>query len=230
MSPYKILLVLHVIAGCIALSTFWVAALSRKGSPLHKAVGKAYLIAMCGILATGFPMGVYAMVYFNVAVGAFLMYLLIITGSAMWTSWRAVKDKRDVRAFKGRMYRMLMVLNAVSGLAMIYVGLVHGGEMRVIITAFSFIGIFAAIGSWRFLRRTEHEPKWWMREHINGMLGNAVATHIAFLQIGLPKILPMIAGPTQQTLAWLGPLAITFVAGAYLTRKYIGSKHATASR
>ena len=52
------------------------------------------------------------------------------------------------------------------------------------------------------------------------MVGNGVATHIAFLQIGLPKILPMISGPVMVNLAWMGPLLIAVVAGTYLTRKY----------
>ena len=53
------------------------------------------------------------------------------------------------------------------------------------------------------------------------MIGNGVATHIAFLSIGLPKLLPMLSGPVLQNLAWLGPLMLSIIAGIYLNRKYM---------
>ena len=60
-----------------------------------------------------------------------------------------------------------------------------------------------------------------MRQHLSAMLGNGVATHIAFLSIGLPKLLPWVQGPLFQNIAWIGPLGVSALAGAYLTRKYL---------
>lgn len=40
----------------------------------------------------------------------------------------------------------------------------------------------------------------------------------------------MLAGPTLQNLAWLGPLVIAFVAGVYLTRKFLPKRPASPSR
>ena len=62
-----------------------------------------------------------------------------------------------------------------------------------------------------------------MRQHLRAMLGNGVATHIAFLSIGLPRLLPMLQGPVFQNLAWLAPLGVAAVAGVYLGRKYLGA-------
>jgi len=58
MTAYQLLVTAHIAAGSVALLTFWTAAIARKGSPLHKGVGKAYLIAMLGILALAALLGV----------------------------------------------------------------------------------------------------------------------------------------------------------------------------
>ena len=110
------------------------------------------------------------------------------------------------------------------GLAIAAIGLLLAQQMQLIIVAFSGIGIISFVQMWRFSRCAPDEPRWWLRQHLGGMLGNGVATHIAFLSIGLPKILPMLAGPVLQNLAWLGPLAISFVAGTLLRRKYFPNR------
>ena len=56
MTAYQMLVIAHIAAGSVALLTFWTAAIARKGSSIHKAVGKGYLLSMLGILATALPM------------------------------------------------------------------------------------------------------------------------------------------------------------------------------
>lgn len=41
---------LHSAVGTIALASFWTAALASKGGRLHKRAGKAYLLALIGVL------------------------------------------------------------------------------------------------------------------------------------------------------------------------------------
>lgn len=221
MSAYSILALLHVGLGTLALVTFWMAGLSRKGSPVHRAAGKLYLLAMTGLLAAAVPMSLVVLVQRSPVFGAFLLYLLVITVTAVWSSWRAIRDKRDWARYTGPVFRGLMWLNLASGLAIAGIGLFLAQGMQLIIVAFSGIGLFAFAQMWRFSRRPPEDPRWWLREHLTAMLGNGVATHIAFLSIGLPRLLPMIEGPTLRNLAWLGPLVVAFVAGSYLTRKYL---------
>lgn len=210
----------HVGLGTLALLTFWTAGLSRKGSPVHRLAGKAYLLAMAGLVVAAVPLTA-RIASFNPVAGAFLAYLLVITVTAMWMSWRAVRDKRDWARYTGPVYRALMWANLLSGLAIAGVGLFLAAQMQAIIVAFSGIGIIGFVNMWRFSRRPPEDPRWPVRQHLGAMLGNGVATHIAFLSIGLPKLLPMLAGPTLQNVAWLGPLVVAFAAGSYLTRKFL---------
>lgn len=221
MSTYSTLALLHAGLGTLALATYWTAGLSRKGSPVHRAAGKVYLLAMTGLLAVALPMSLIAVARGYQVIGAFLLYLLVITVTAVWLSWRAIRDKRDWARYTGPVYRGLMWLNLASALAIAGIGLLLAQSMQLIIVSFSGIGLFSFFSMRRFARAKPEDPRWWLREHLTAMLGNGVATHIAFLSIGLPKLLPMIAGPTLQNLAWLAPLAVAFVAGSYLTRKYL---------
>ena len=49
---YRAIVTAHIACGVIALATYWMAGLSKKGSPLHRGAGKAYLLGMIGIVAT----------------------------------------------------------------------------------------------------------------------------------------------------------------------------------
>lgn len=216
MTTYEILRSAHGAIGVLALATFWTAGLARKGSPLHKAAGKAYLVSMALILATTVPM-VVVIIARGIAIGPFLAYLIVITATAAWTSWRAIRDQRDYRAYTGRVYHLLAVLNIASGAAILALGLLQG---KVIYVVFALIGLLGGTDMLRSARRPPVDPRWWLREHFRGMIGNGIATHIAFLAIGLPRVLPQVAGPTQQLLAWLGPVAIGVLVRVLLERRY----------
>jgi hypothetical protein len=65
---------------------------------------------------------------------------------------------------------------------------------------------------------------------MNAMLGCGVATHIAFLLIGLPRVLPAAwNGPALQTFGWLAPLAVAAIASRVLARKYLPARFQSPS-
>ena len=81
MTTYEIIRSTHGLIGVLALATFWIAGLSRKGSPLHKLAGKVYLVTMAAILATTLPMAIIILAR-GVKVAPFLFYLIVITATA----------------------------------------------------------------------------------------------------------------------------------------------------
>jgi uncharacterized membrane protein len=107
MSVYQGLASTHIAAGVIALITFWIAGLAKKGSPVHKVAGKAYLIAMSGIVATGLPLSLLILAAGKPVIGGFLLYLVLIVASGLWQAWRAIRDKRDWARYTGPVYRVL---------------------------------------------------------------------------------------------------------------------------
>ncbi|MBP7158946.1 MAG: hypothetical protein KBA36_09070 [Thermomonas sp.] len=223
MNPYLAFKLVHIALGCVALVAFWTAGIARKGVPLHVGAGKVYLLAMAGLLAATVPMCWLAWFAGHQKIVVFLLYLLVITCTSTWLSWRAIRDRRDWARYVGPAYRALMWLNLGAGAGIALFGLFVADRMQLIIVSFSLIGISTFASMRRFALQPPTEARWWMRQHLRAMLGNGVATHIAFLSIGLPRLLPMLQGPVFQNLAWLAPLGVAAVAGVYLGRKYLGA-------
>ena len=221
MSIYQGLASIHIATGVIALITFWIAGLAKKGSPVHKGAGKAYLIAMSGIVATGLPLSLLILAAGKLVIGGFLLYLVLIVASGLWQAWRAIRDKRDWARYTGPVYRALTWLNLAGALGIVVLGVFFARQMQLVIVSFSAIGFLGFFQMRRFARSAPTDPRWWLSEHMGAMLGNAAATHIAFLAVGLPRLVPALANPLWVNIAWLGPLAMVFVARAWLNRKYL---------
>ena len=221
MTLYKMMLSLHGLLGALALATFWTAGLARKGSPVHRAAGKIYLVAMVALLVPAVPLAIRILLERSQVAGLFLLYLEVIVITSVWCSWRALRDKRDWAKYTGPAYRTLAWLNVASGAGVLAMGLFWAGNSRWIFVGFSLVGLLGGISMLRFARTPPTEPRWWLAEHLGAMIGNGVATHIAFLSLGLPKVLPMLAGPVLQNIAWLGPLTIAVIARVWLGRKFL---------
>lgn len=217
MNAYKISLFLHVGLGVAALVTYWMAALARKGSGPHKLAGKVYVLVMVGLLVPAIPLSL-RVFYASPMFAWFLLYLLLITATALWKGWYAVRRKRDFASYAGTPFRTLAWANIAAGLGVLGLGLVN---VQPIFMGFSLVGVLGGRGMLRVAQSGSAHPRWWMGEHMGAMLGCGVATHIAFLQIGLPRLLPALAGPAMQTAAWLAPLAIAALARVWLGREYL---------
>jgi hypothetical protein len=228
MSVYTVLTFLHVGLGVAALVTYWVAGVTKKGSPAHRAAGKIYLGAMAGLLIAAVPMTFYVWAARGPVTGGFLAYLLVITTTSVWSAWRAIRDKRDWARYTGPVYRMLMWLNLGSAIGVALLGLLLAQRMQLVIVAFSAIGLIGFLQMRHFVRQPPQDPRWWLNEHLSAMIGNGVATHIAFLAIGLPRLVPSLANGTWVNIAWIAPLGVAVLAGVWLRRKYLPKRAALA--
>lgn len=230
LAAYPAIATVHACIGAIALGAFWAAAFLRKGSPLHRRIGQVYLLAMTGILLTGAAMALGKSLQGHVVASSFLGYLLLITAAAVWSSWRAVRDKSDVARYTGPVYVSLGAASFLAGAGVLALGLQKGVPLLV---GFSIVGLVVGVDMLRKrLRRAQlaQHPLWWRTEHYSAMLGNAVATHVALLVIGLPKLLPAINGSALYYAAWFGPVVLAVIVKAWLDRKYRVATHAAPTR
>lgn len=217
MNAYALLVTAHIGVGTLALVSFWIAGFARKGSPLHKLAGKTYLSAMLGILLTAIPMAGVFFARGRTGVGVFLVYLVVITGTTMWLSWRAIRLKRAIADFHNTRYRQVAVANLLAGAIVFAIGLNLGS---LLLSLFCWVGVFAGVGMLRQARSLPGARNWWLKEHYGAMLGNGVATHVAFLGIGLNGFLSSFGVAWLQLVPWFAPIAAAVVAGIYLDRKY----------
>lgn len=226
MTAYQMLVTAHIAAGSIALLTFWTAAIARKGSALHKGVGKVYLIAMLAILASALPMALRFISRGVIDIGIFLLYLVVITGTSIWLARRAIQRKRDLAGFHDRKYLITGWVNLVAGLVVFAIGLARGS---MLLSTFCFVGIAIGIGMLRQTRSLPSARNWWLKEHYGAMLGNGVATHVAFLGIGMRSAIASFDQAWLQLVPWFVPLAVALLAGVYLDRRYGVPKVGTAA-
>ena len=218
MDTRSIELAAHVVPGVVALVTYWVAALARKGSGPHKLAGKIYLLAMLAVLLPALPLSWRVLRHFDAGFGVFLFYLLLITWTALWLGWTAIRHKRDFAAYTGIHYRRLAWANLLAGAGVLALGI---ALVQPIFIGFSLPGLLGGRGMLMLARRGPGHPRWWLGEHLGAMLACGVATHIAFLSIGLPRLLPALAGEGLRLFAWLAPLAVAGLVRLWLARRYL---------
>jgi len=208
----------HALAGTVALVTFWTAGLATKGSPLHKGVGKVYMAAMVAVVLTGLPLTV-AMALEGQWLGAtFLAYLVILVSHSCRMAWLAIRLKRDFARYTAMGFRISAGVLTLVGMIVVAVGVLFEAWLLII---FGLLGPLGGWDAWRLIRKGPQSPKWWLKEHYGAMIGNGVATHIAFLQIGLMRLIPELGSTVVQHLAWFGPLAVGLAAGFWLDRRYL---------
>lgn len=217
MEPFDIARAIHVAAGSVALVTFWTNAMLRKGSRSHRLVGRSYIAAMLVVIIATVPIIGRAVLDGKAVTGLFLAYLVVITVVALWLAWRAVRLKASVAAYVGGIYRPAAWATLLSGVAVVGTGLAVGA---VLLVGMGAIGVVIGPAMLRFAGNPDTTPGWWVKRHYGGIIGAGVATHIAFLNLGLQRIVPVDFSVAAQYAAWFGPLMVAAVAGRWLDRRY----------
>ncbi len=215
----------HALAGTVALMTFWTAGLARKGSPLHKGAGKVYMAAMVAVVVTAVPLTVSLALKGQWPGATFLAYLVILVSHSCRMAWLAIRLKRDFARYTGTGFRISAGLLTLSGVVVVAVGVAFEAWLLII---FGLLGPMGGWDAWNLIRKGPTSPKWWLKEHYGAMIGNGVATHIAFLQIGLMRLIPELGSSAVQNLAWFGPLTVGIAAGFWLDRRYMRPRTAPA--
>jgi len=206
------LLGMHLVAGALALGLFWVPALTRKGSALHRSAGRWYTAAMAIITVTGFGLAALFLAGERWRTGVFLLFLGVITGTSLWNGWRVLRVKRAPQAYAGRMHVAVALANVLGGTALIAFGL---WVKAPLFYAFGPVGLVIGGNMLHFALRGSNDPLFWRAEHLTGMIGSGIASHVAFLAFGGSRLFGW--GTTGYGLIlWIAPLVIGTVAIAVL--------------
>lgn len=209
----------HIVIGMLAFSSLWAAALARKGGRLHRRAGTVYVWTMTLVLASAGMFTLSAFVRGDWAGGVFLVYLLTIAGTSLWMGKRTLRFKGDAVGYTRGAFLPVGVLNIVAALGAVAAGIL---VKQYFIAGISAIGFVIGCGMIGMHRKPPDHPRTWLREHIGGMVGAGIATHIAFASIGLRQIFPQADTSAVTLWPWLAPLVIGFVAEGIAKRRYLG--------
>ncbi len=224
---------LHIVAGFIGLAAFWVPVFSRKGSSIHKTAGKVFRYSAI-IVVAGAGLSVVVRITDALRSGAsisgnieawsfliFLGYIALFTGVILSHGIAVLKHKSKLSELNTP-YRRISAWSAIfSSLFIVGWALYWQPDNAIVLYALSPIGI---LNGWSILQvispSASHEPRKWLLEHLNAMLGCGIAFHTAFAVFGMGRILPIELTGIWQVLPWILPALIGIPATSIWMRKY----------
>lgn len=209
---------LHVGIGLGAFASLWTAAFARKGGQLHRRAGTVYVWTMTIVLATAGVLTLTTLLRGNWMGAVVLTYLFTITGTSLWMGRRALRFKGNAPGYTRGLFLPVGVFNILSAAGVAAVGVM---AREYFLAGISAIGFLIGLGSIAMSRRPPDHPRWWLKEHIGGMLGAGIATHIAFASIGLRQLFPQADTSVVTIWPWAVPLVVGMVAGALAERRYV---------
>lgn len=208
----------HIGVGVLAFASLWTAGFTRKGGRLHRAAGAVYIWTMVIVLATAAVLTLTTLQRGQWMGAVFLAYLLTITATALWMGRRALNFKGDARGYTRGPFLVVGVANIIAASGAVAVGLTLEQWFIAGIAVIGFLIGFGSIAMWR--KPPEH-PRFWLKEHIGGMIGSGIATHIAFASIGLRVLFPGAETSVITIWPWLAPLIVGFTAAALAEKRYV---------
>ena len=191
----KVVLILHIIAGTIAVCAGIVAMSSHKGGRAHRLSGTVFLVSMLimAILADYLAVAIPEQIP-NLFIGTFTIYLVA-------TAWLTVRRKRRSVGIPEKV-ALLVVLCLCLPFAVLSFQLATGlepsfksatpleGPVRIAIYSFTFLAAMAALGDARLVQSGGVTGVRRIGRHLWRMcLGLALALGSAFTN-GLPRLLP----------------------------------------
>jgi uncharacterized membrane protein len=207
----------HVIGGVIALISFWIPALTKKGSPIHRKAGRVYVRGMATVMATSLPLSAVSFFDGNWVAGTFLLYLFVITATALYSGTRALKSKGGPSQLITPTFVLLGWSTFIGGIVVLVLGI---ATKTWLLAGFSAIGLTAGPAQLAFIRKPPTDPRYWWFEHFGGMIGSGIAAHVAFLNFGAQRLIPGFSLGSWGMLAWFLPVIVGVGATRWLAAHY----------
>ena len=223
---------IHVVGGFIGLGLFWIPLLSKKGSPLHRKLGKFWVWLARVVLFTAFA-GV--LMYIpelqekgrglfshpnSYAFILFLGYLSVVTYVVTIYAVAVLDHKKDVKTLATPYMKSLAWLSIVlSGLIVAY-ALILRPEMMPVLLALSPVGFTTGMGMLSYMGGKESSPRGWLYEHLGSMIGAGIAFHTAFAVFGMTRMFDIGLTGWVAVIPWILPAAIGIPASIIWRRHY----------
>jgi len=209
----------HIGVGIIAFASLWTAGFSRKGGKLHRGAGVIFVWTMVVVLMTAVVLTWTTFARGQWEGAVVLFYLLTITATALWMGRRALNFKGDARGYARGLYLLpLGILNLVGACGVVGVGLLAGQTFIVGISVIGFLMGFGVIAMWR---KPPDHPRFWLKEHIGGMIGAGIAAHVAFASVGMRQLFPELDAGVVSTFPMVVPVVVGLVAAGLAERRYV---------
>lgn len=199
----------HAFFGGLGLISGIGSMIVKKGSPLHKKMGKVFSISMVVNSIISLPVACMPNHEnaFLFLIGVFTIYL-VLSGNRSLTFKPRKKKKAELADFliSGGMFLSAFVMIAIGSYRYFV------GTNGILFLFFGIGGLLLTLGDYLFFKKypgEETEMKW-LRNHISRMMGALIASITAFLIVGLS---------TNSLFAWMLPSVVGTFFIIYWQRK-----------
>lgn len=200
MTLFHALVIGHVVAGTVALTSFWVPVLARKGGPAHRRWGKVFVIALtlAGFAAIG-------MALLNLTVersrwpeladrdlfeglfGWMMLYLGVLSLGLLHHGWQVVRQGGSRLQSPPVVDVAVQLAVLVAGIQCAAFGTRLGQPLMVVL---ALLGVIAAITFIAARLRPAADRQARVREHLKAMVAAGISAYTAFLSVGLLRVMP----------------------------------------
>jgi hypothetical protein len=197
---FSLLIVGHVIAGTIALISFWAPVFTRKGSAAHVRWGRVFVISIYCAASLATAMGVFNLTVtsdrhpvlqdralFAGLFGWMMIYLSLLSILFVRYGVGVVKNKRNHNANRSPANLIVIGIVVAAALRCGVAGVMLGQPLMV---ALALLGGIASATFLRASLRPAPTPIAYQAEHLKAMLGAGISAYTAFLSVGLLRIMP----------------------------------------
>lgn len=204
----------HLIFGTVALATFWLQLIRRKGGGAHRRWGQVYGWAMVGVLLSSLPMIAIGLQRGQTVIGLFLGFLTLITFGAGVDALRASRNRTSGAWMRDVWTKLTTALIGAYSVLLVVLYLQTEALLLLVMALVGFAGVAEA-----FVKMKPGRPYVWWVEHVNGTLATGIAVHVAFLSFGLRGLFG-VGGFNVWT--FLTPIVGAQIASAYFRRRFAG--------
>jgi uncharacterized membrane protein len=210
---FKILLVIHVIAGSIGLITGTINIIRKKADKIHKIVGKYFFLSMIINSVAGFLI---AAIHRNI----FLLIIAVFSFYMTATGQRILSLKRIDRGQKAKPIDwILTIVMALLTLFFVIFAirlLIYNNNFGIVLLVFGAISGLMVKKDISIYQGNIKQKNYWLLIHIQRMIGAYIAALTAFLVVNNTYLPPV--------LAWLLPTLILTPLIFYWSKKYAVKK------
>ncbi len=222
----------HVIGGFVGLGLFWIPLLSKKGSPLHKKLGKIWMWLARIVLGTAF-LGILMYVPGLLAAGKtpfshpnsyafliFLGYLSIVTFIITIYAVDVLKHKTDVSLLATPYMKTLAYVCIILSLVIVAYAFVYNPDTKIVLLALSPVGLSTGWGMLSYMAGKQTSKRAWLYEHLGSVIGAGIAFHTAFAVFGMTRIFDIGLTGGLAVIPWILPAIIGIPSSIIWRRHY----------
>jgi hypothetical protein len=212
MSPARILLIAHIIAGFVALTAAAVATMTKTLNVAHRwhvYSGNVFFWGMAGVFLTAIPLAI-------IRPNTFLFLIAILSFYFALAGWRYATNRRGTPRRLDWVSASVMVVAAGIMVSFGVFLLSRGNTNGITMIVFGTIGATLSIADLRTLRDGGAKGPERIARHLTMMLAGAIATVTAFLVVNI-KVQPAF-------IVWLAPTLVITPIIILWNRKIRGGK------